>query len=180
MLKRLIRKIIREEVSIANDILVQSLVKRELEKQRRIKLRYKKLSDKAVTPTYAKYDDAGLDLTAVRHYSEFDEGHGRVIVYEFDLAFEIPVGKVGLLFPRSSCSKKPLMMANSVGVVDSGFRGGVKVKFKPTNWDTTENYEDGDKVAQLVIMDKYVAELLECEELSQTERGTGGYGHTGN
>ena len=87
-----------------------------------------KLVPEAVIPQYAKQGDAGLDLTAVA--KEYD-GNGNVS-YKTGLAFEIPEGYVGLLFPRSSNAKKDLILSNSVGVIDSGYRGDVGMKFKPS------------------------------------------------
>lgn len=94
-----------------------------------MKVKIKKLSPLAKIPTYAKPGDAGMDLTAVSR--EIDENGN--MVYKFGLALEIPEGYVGLIFPRSSNTEKTLTMGNSVGVVDSGYRGEICVKFKPTD-----------------------------------------------
>lgn len=92
-----------------------------------MEVKVKRLSENAVVPTYGKPGDAGMDLTATtRHFDV--EGN---VVYGTDLAFEIPEGFVGLLFPRSSNAKKDLVLTNSVGVIDSGYRGEVAFKFKP-------------------------------------------------
>lgn len=88
----------------------------------------KKLHPDAVVPAYAKPGDAGMDLTAID--KKYD-ANGNV-VYTVGLAFEIPEGYVGFLFPRSSNAKKDLILTNSVGVIDSGYRGDVGLKFKPT------------------------------------------------
>lgn len=93
-----------------------------------MEVKIKKLHKDAVIPTYANNGDAGLDLTAVSY--EFDE-YGNV-VYHTGLAFEIPEGYVGLVFPRSSICKQDLSLTNAVGVIDSSFRGEVTAKFKPT------------------------------------------------
>lgn len=140
---------------------------------------FKKLNKKAVTPSYAKDGDAGLDITAItREIVKMKEYE--YIEYGTGLAFEIPAGHVGLLFPRSSISKKELYLSNAVGVVDSGYRGEVTFRFRrhsPT-WDTTL-YEVGEKIGQLVIMPYPQIELEEVKELSETERGDKGYGSTG-
>lgn len=138
---------------------------------------------------YAIDGDAGIDLTATSKY--FDE-HGNV-VYGTNRAFEIPKGYVGLLFPRSSCSKKDLIMANCVGVIDSNYRGEVTVKFKNSFGSvrqTEDNgidffshlytYEIGDRICQLIIMPYPQIEFEEVDELSYSERGLGGYGSTGD
>lgn len=139
---------------------------------------------------YAKNGDAGIDLTATS--KNYDE-HGNV-VYGTNRAFEIPQGYVGLLFPRSSNSKQDLLLSNSVGVLDSGYRGEVLFKFKPSyRYDTDkhgnynfdgvywdgESYKIGDRIGQLIIMPYPTIEFEESEELSETERGIGSYGSTG-
>lgn len=150
-----------------------------------MKVKVKKLHPNAVIPVYAKESDAGLDLTAVSH--EYD--HDGNLVYYTGLAIEIPEGYAGLLFPRSSVAKKELLLSNSVGVVDSGYRGEVMLKFKPAarftfNLGTGEPYEfqayeDGDRVGQLVIIPIPYVTLVEADELSTSERGEGGYGSSG-
>jgi dUTP pyrophosphatase len=92
-----------------------------------MEVKIKKTHPNAVIPQYAKKGDAGLDLTAVEKYYDI---HG-CVVYKTGIAVEIPEGYVGLVFPRSSVSKTDLNMANSVGVIDSGYRGEITVKFKP-------------------------------------------------
>ena len=92
-------------------------------------VRVKKLKNEAVVPSYAKEGDAGLDLVAVDKNIETD-GESEYVEYGTGLAFEIPAGYVGLLFPRSSISNKDLILSNSVGVIDSGYRGEVKFRFK--------------------------------------------------
>lgn len=92
-----------------------------------MEVKVKRLSENAVIPTYGKPGDAGMDLTATSRIFDADGN----VVYGTDLAFEIPEGFVGLLFPRSSNAKKDLVLTNSVGVIDSGYRGEVAFKFKP-------------------------------------------------
>lgn len=143
-----------------------------------MEIKIKKLHDMAVIPHYAKIGDAGMDLTAVsRRWDEYDN-----LVYGTGLAFEIPEGYVGLVFPRSSCSSKKLVMANCVGVIDSGYRGEVTLKFKPTTTSLNyknDVYELGDRVGQIIILPYPQVKFVESEELSSTERGEGGYGSTG-
>lgn len=138
-----------------------------------MKVKVKKLVENAVIPTYAKPGDAGLDLTAT-----YVEIKGDNIIYGCGLAIEIPKGYVGLLFPRSSNAKKDLLLTNSVGVIDSGYRGEVTAVFKKIKY-FAEAYKVGERFAQLVILPYPEIELEEAEELSVTERGTGGYGSTG-
>ena len=142
-----------------------------------LKVKIKKLNQNAVIPTYSQDGDAGMDLVATS--KSFDEYSN--VVYGTGLAFEIPKGFVGLLFPRSSNAVKDLILSNSVGVLDSGYRGEVMFKFKFSNCDYSENtYEIGDRIGQLIIMPYPQIEFEESEELSETERGNGGYGSTGN
>lgn len=151
----------------------------------KLKVKIKKLHPDAKMPFYAKPGDAGMDLTAVsKKYDDYGNVH-----YGFGLAFEIPEGYVGLIFPRSSCAKFDLSLSNCVGVIDSGYRSEVSAKFKPALMYNTfhdkdlpaykKEYEVGDRVAQIIIMPYPQVEFEEAEELSETERGTGGYGHTG-
>lgn len=145
-----------------------------------MKVRIKKLNEKAVMPFYAKEGDACMDLTATSMTRLDDD----VIEYGTGLAFEVPEGHVMLLFPRSSVTNKSLMLKNSVGVVDSGYRGEVKLRFD--SWDAyseTEDgkrvYEVGERIGQFMIIPRPHMEIELAEELTDTERGEGGYGSTG-
>lgn len=144
----------------------------------KMKVRIKKLNDNAVMPTKAHATDAGFDLYCTSKEIDWTK---RQIVCHTGLAFEIPEGYVGLIFPRSSMSNKPLMMANSVGVVDSGYRGEVTAKFNIT--DTRQSafahYKEGDRIAQMIIIPYPEIEFEEADSLSDSDRGTGGYGSTG-
>lgn len=148
-----------------------------------MEVKIKKLHEGAVIPNFAKHGDAGADLTAIS--KSYDE-HGNV-VYGTGLAFEIPLGFVGYIFPRSSNAKKDLILTNSVGVIDSGYRGEVMFKFKPSDYFSINRdnvYEDGpiysigDRIGQLIIMPIPKIEFIEVDELSQTDRGTGSFGST--
>jgi dUTP pyrophosphatase len=143
-----------------------------------MKVRFKKLSLKAVTPSYAMPGDAGLDLTAIQY--TVDPEHN-FINYYTGLAVEIPQGYVGLLFPRSSVSKTDLSLANSVGVIDSGYRGEIifRYKFKRNeHFASMRRFKEGDRVGQLLIIPYPTIELEEVSELSSTDRDTGGFGST--
>ena len=143
-----------------------------------MKVLFKKLKKQAVTPSYAKDGDAGLDITAITRDIIITEDY-EYIEYGTGLAFEIPVGYVGLLFPRSSVSKKDILLSNAVGVIDSGYRGEVSFRFKRLAWDSTI-YNVGDKIGQLIILPYPQIQLEQAKELSETERGEGGYGSSGN
>jgi dUTP pyrophosphatase len=137
-----------------------------------LNVRFKKLHPDAIRPTYAKDGDAGLDLTAISksHNDKF-------IQYGTGIAVEIPKGYVGLIFPRSSVSKlEDFYLKNSVGVIDSGYRGEIMLRFNNSN----ESYKAGEKVGQLIIIPYPTIYLEEVDDLSSTERGDGGFGSTGN
>lgn len=172
-----------------------------------MQVKIKKLTENAVIPKYTLEGDAGLDLTATsKKYDEFGNVH-----YGTGLAFSIPEGFVGLLFPRSSNAKKDLLLSNSVGVVDSNYRGEISLKFKPsvvifdgdgfapdgklgTDNDIFtdivvptskylldfQEYNIGDRIGQLIILPYPKIEFIETDDLGETNRGDGGYGHTGN
>ncbi len=141
-----------------------------------MKVKVKKLHTNAVAPKFGKPGDAGADLTA----TSIDTSRGGQVVYGTGIAVEIPEGMVGLVFPRSSVRNFPLIMSNSVGVIDSGYRGEVMVTFNLTSKEWfTDLYKVGDRIAQLVIMPVPLIEYMIVDELSETERGTGGHGSTG-
>lgn len=149
-----------------------------------MKVRFKKLRDDAVAPRRAHATDAGYDLVAVS--KRFDE-YGN-IVYGFGLAFEIPRGYGRFLFPRSSLSKLDLSMIDCVGIIDACYRGEVTAKFRPSlmfdrnmvpNAIGSRIYDVGKRVAQLIILPVPDVEFEEAASLSQTDRGSGGYGSTG-
>lgn len=137
-----------------------------------MKLRVKKLHPDAVIPSYAKPGDAAMDLTAVSIES-IQPGQ---ITYGLGISVEIPHGHVGLIFPRSSICKYGLSLTNSVGVIDSGYRGELKAVF---NQLTGEYYAPGDRIGQLMIIPYPTMEVEEVNELSATDRGEGGFGSTG-
>lgn len=139
-----------------------------------IKLKVKRLHPEAVLPSYAKHGDACFDLTAVNIHNEY-----KYIEYDTGLAFEIPEGYVGLIFPRSSVTNKDLMLKNSVGVIDSGYRGEITFRFAQTEDYPVNIYTIGERIGQMMILPIPTVELEEVEELSTTERGEGGYGSSG-
>lgn len=138
-----------------------------------MEVKVKKVIDCAVMPTKAHAADAGFDLRACKvKRVGFDE-----IVCHTGLAFEIPDGHVGLLFPRSSIARTAMMLKNSVGVLDSCYRGEVTFKFRQL--DNGDTYNVGDKIGQIIIMPYPEIVFVESDNLSDTERGSGGYGSTG-
>lgn len=140
-------------------------------------LKIKRTCTAAIIPTYAKPGDAGMDMTCTDHPYMDDNG---LMVYNTGLCFEIPVGHVGLLFPRSSITKYDLELANAVGVIDSGYRGELSFKFrlqKPLL--LAKMYKKGDRIGQIVIIPIPMVQFIEVDELTTSERGTNGYGSSG-
>ena len=153
-----------------------------------MEVKIKKLKPNAVIPTYAKDGDAGMDLVATSIISDTPEQ----ITYGMGVALEIPKGFVGLIFPRSSVRKTGLDLSNAVGVIDSGYRGELQATFNKIFggdrfYDETKNTEDtsnnfykiGDRIAQIMIIPYPPIEFIEVDELSDSERGEGGFGSTG-
>ena len=141
-----------------------------------VKVRFKKLHPEAIIPSYAKPGDAGMDMTAI---SIMDD-EGFQVTYGTGIAVEIPEGYVGLIFPRSSIRKYQIELTNSVGVIDSGYRGEIKFTFNKTAGVPSKRYAVGDRIGQLIIMPYPTVIPIESDTLSDTERGQGGFGSTGN
>ena len=137
-------------------------------------VKIKKLHKDAVVPSYAKHGDAGLDLTAV---TETWNENNSMVTYGTGLAIEIPEGYVGLLFPRSSVCKTSLNLSNSVGVIDSGYRGEIMLKYRYLEEGMV--YDLNDRVGQLIIIPYPAIKFEEVEELEDTDRGDGSYGSSG-
>lgn len=135
-----------------------------------------KLLDTKCLPTKTHTWDAGYDLKARKETSVFPQDTEFILT---GVCVEIPVGYVGLLFPRSSISKTPLRMANSVGVIDSGFTGEIKVPLYNTSEVEIRDIDKYERIAQLVIVPLADVSLEIVDELEDTERGTGGFGSTG-
>jgi dUTP pyrophosphatase len=140
-----------------------------------MKVKFKKLHENAVIPSYAKAGDAGMDLTATTEISNTNDQ----VTYGIGLAVEIPEGFFGLVFPRSSIRNKNLALSNAVGVIDSGYRGELQATFTKTRGFYSLKYEVGERIAQLVILPYPPVEVEEVDELSDTERGAGGFGSSG-
>ena len=137
-------------------------------------LKVKRLHENAILPKRAKKGDAGLDLVATEIKSETS----KQITYGTGIAIEIPEGFVGLAFPRSSIRNVGLELSNAVGVIDSGYRGEVQATFNK-NGVNDVFYKVGERICQLVIVPLPVVTIKEVDELSETERGEGGFGSTG-
>jgi dUTP pyrophosphatase len=161
-----------------------------LKTNKMLEVKVKLLTTDGKVPTQSKAGDAGFDLVAT---SKSWDKEGNFMEYGTGIAVEIPVGHAGLIFPRSSVSKTDLIQANCVGVVDAGYRGEVKVRFKVVRHVNLSRIEDaslhgapevkdfqiGDRIAQLVIMPIPEVAYTVVAELSNSDRGEGGFGHTG-
>ena len=121
-----------------------------------------------------------MDMYAMGN-GEADE-YGNM-VYHTGIAMEIPEGHVGLIYPRSSVSKTPHSLRNHVGVVDSGYRGEIIFKFGWVESYITEQavkvYTAGDRIGQIIILPYPQVEFVEVDKLSDSERGEGGFGSSG-
>jgi dUTP pyrophosphatase len=153
-----------------------------------MKVKIQKISPLAKIPSYAKEGDAGMDVIATSIISDTPEQ----ITYGLGIALEIPKGFVGLVFPRSSIRKTGLQLSNSVGVIDSGYRGELQATFnklfggegmydemKVNQMQPNDYYKVGDRVAQIMIIPFPPIEFEQVTQLSETERGDGGFGSTG-
>lgn len=135
-----------------------------------------RLSDGAELPRYAHEGDAGLDLR-ITHDVTLKPGERATV--GTGLAVEVPQGCVGLVFPRSGlASKHGITLSNSVGVIDSGYRGKIGATLLNQS-DETTTLDTGTRVCQLIVMPFVPCELVPCEELTETERGAAGFGSTG-
>jgi dUTP pyrophosphatase len=145
-----------------------------------MKVKFKKLHFGAKVPKYAKPGDAAMDLYAVevKKYIDSLSDQTTKLVIDSGIAVEIPEGFVGLLFPRSSVQSTGLRLTNSVGVIDSKYRGSVKAVFDIID-TSLPYYNEGDRFAQLMIIPHPYIDFEEVQELSSTERGEGGFGSTG-
>lgn len=138
----------------------------------------KKMHPRARLPVYGSEFAAGADLCVC-----LDEpvtiAPGQTVMLHTGLAMEIPVGYAGLVYARSGlASKRDLAPANKVGVVDADYRGELMIAMH-NHGTVPQTIEDGERIAQLVITPYLTAQFFETEELSQTVRGTGGFGSTG-
>lgn len=145
-----------------------------------MKVNIKKLKDNATIPTYGTEFAAGADLYACLEET-VSIGNGETKMIGTGVAMEIPDGYVGLVFARSGMAcKKGLAPANKVGVIDSDYRGEIKVALHNhnTSGDPIE-VEDKERIAQISIVPYLKAEFEETDELSDTSRGEKGFGSTG-
>jgi dUTP pyrophosphatase len=141
-------------------------------------VKFKKLSNTAKPPERAHSSDAGFDLFCSGFNYPPSIDSLLFVEANTSIALEIPEGYVGLIFPRSSISNTRHIMRNSVGVIDSGYRGEIKLRFSVDDSDT--KYKIGNKIGQIVFVKLPQINLVESSELSSSERASGGFGSTGS
>ncbi|MBO4962941.1 MAG: dUTP diphosphatase [Clostridia bacterium] len=138
---------------------------------------FKKLTDKAVKPTFGTEFSAGADLYSTE---KVVIGVGETKLINTGLALEIPVGYVGLIYARSGlATKRGLAPANKVGVIDSDYRGEIMVALYNQS-GVEQVVEQAERVAQMVITPYLKVEYQQVEDLTDTARGQGGFGSTGS
>lgn len=147
----------------------------KLEKKQPLTIKFKRLVPHAIEPEYATDRAAGLDLYAADYNYDHDK---KFHEYGTGIAIEIPEGYEAQLRPRSSISKTSLIMCNSPGTIDSDYRGELIFRFKAID-DRGLFYSVGERIGQIVIVPVPKIKLEEADELSETKRGTGGFGSTG-
>ena len=138
-----------------------------------MKIKIKKTHSEAQIPKYAKQGDAGMDLIVTR----IKKGLFKDVCY-FGLSIETPDNYFVDLRPRSSIHKKHLWLSNSCGTGDSGYRGEYSAVFYKIPF-LSKSYKIGEKAIQIIIRKFEKVEFIESSELSESERGSGGYGSTG-
>jgi dUTP pyrophosphatase len=136
-----------------------------------VKIKIKKLNLEAKVPTYAHPGDAGMDVVAISK-TETE----KFVEYGTGLAFELPTNHVLLVFPCSSISNTDLSLTNCVGVLDSGYRGELKMRFRKNG---EVEYAVGERIGQILVLPYPEIDFEEAEELADSARGEGGFGSTG-
>jgi dUTP pyrophosphatase len=137
----------------------------------------RRLDDRARLPTRAYPGDAGLDLYALDD-AVLEPGERASI--RTGIAVEIAEGEAGLVLPRSGlASRHGIALVNAPGLIDSGYRGEIRVLLLNTDRQAAFTIAGGDRIAQLVLVKVQTPEVVEVEELAVSERGAGGFGSSG-
>jgi dUTP pyrophosphatase len=140
-------------------------------------LRVRRLDPDAKLPTRAHDGDAGLDLYALEGATL---GPGERVSLGTGIAVEIPPGRAGLVLPRSGlAARHGIALVNAPGLIDSGYRGEVRVLLLNTDRDQPCEIQRGDRIAQLVLVAVEALDLVVVDELELSERGGGGFGSSG-
>lgn len=144
-----------------------------------LQVRFQKLDERAVAPTYGSAFAAGADLYAVAD-APITIGAGKTVLVHTGLAVEIPAGFVGLVCARSGlATKQGLAPANKVGVIDADYRGELMVALHNHSGES-RTIDHGERVAQLVLVPYLTAVYEQADSLTDTARGDGGFGSTGS
>lgn len=136
---------------------------------------FTKLSVDAEVPVKKSDDDAGYDLKSAIDYSLYP---GEIKIIPTDISIALPKGTFGMVVSRSGLASKGIVVNNSPGILDCNYRGNCGVILR-NQTDDIFNISKGDRIAQLLVMPYFNVEWNEVSELSETERGTGGFGSTG-
>jgi dUTP pyrophosphatase len=140
-------------------------------------LQVRRLDDRAQLPTRAYPGDAGLDLYAL---DDGVLGPGERASIRTGIAVEIPDGQAGLVVPRSGlAARHGIAIVNAPGLIDSGYRGEVRVLLLNTDRAASFAFSSGERIAQLVLVRIETPEVVEVDALAMSERGAGGFGSSG-
>jgi dUTP pyrophosphatase len=142
-----------------------------------MRLRVVRLDERAILPTRAHPGDAGLDLYAL---DAVELSPGARASVRTGIAVEIPAGQAGLVLPRSGlAARHGIALVNAPGLIDSGYRGELRVLLLNTDRERTFSLAGGERISQLVLVDVQTPVPVEVEELERSERGEGGFGSSG-
>lgn len=142
------------------------------------KVKFVKLNQNAIVPTYGTACAAGADLYALLD-GDITINPGETVLIHTGIAMQIPDGYGAFIFARSGiATKRGLAPANKVGVIDSDYRGEIMVPIH-NHSGAVQQIASGERVAQMVIMPYITADFVECDSLDETERAEGGFGSTG-
>jgi dUTP pyrophosphatase len=169
---------LNDVLNVINDDMLKETMSKEptyTPSETGVVVKVKKLENNAVIPSYSKIGDAGMDLTI----TSIIENSTESITYGFGIAIEIPKGYVGLIFPRSSIRKYDISLTNSVGVIDSGYRGEIQATFRKHDTNAGLIYNPSERGAQILILPYPQIYMTQVPELSDSDRGAGGFGSTG-
>lgn len=144
-----------------------------------LNIKIKRLSENAVIPRYARPGDAGMDLVATEEVRL--PASGKPVLVPTGLAIELPEGYAALVIPRSGlAAKDAITVVNSPGLIDSGYRGEIKVILQRTYSEGFDyRIDPGTRIAQLLILPHPVISFVESDELGDSDRGERGFGSTG-
>lgn len=142
-------------------------------------LKVKKMREGAILPTKGHNNDAGIDLYACLDHDYIVISPGETVMFGSGIACEFPEGYWGMVVPRSSVGiKKRLNIPQGAAVIDEGFVGEIMLAFY-NHGDTNQIIENGERIAQMILLPYYLYDVVEVKELHDTERGSGGIGSTG-